>query len=107
LLFTAWKIHGAAFITLEGIVHLASGGTDENDRNVLGFLGAAHQLGQLETVHAGHLHIEDGQGEFVLQQQRQRLVRRQGLVDLAIFELDQSFERQQVFRQVVDDKQFG
>ncbi|MNP34615.1 hypothetical protein D3C76_1279120 [compost metagenome] len=101
------KVHCPALVALEGVVHLAPRGTDENDRNVLGLLGATHQLGQLEAIHARHLHIENGQGEFVLQHQRQGLFGRLGLMHLAVFALDQRVEGQQVFRQVVDDQQFG
>ncbi|MNY31851.1 hypothetical protein D3C86_1660300 [compost metagenome] len=62
-------VHGTAFIALERIVHITAGGADENDRDVLGHFRAAHQFGQLEAVHAGHLHVENGHGEFMLQQQ--------------------------------------
>ncbi|MNS95425.1 hypothetical protein D3C72_1296840 [compost metagenome] len=63
------EVHGAAFIAFERVVHFTPGGADKNDRDVLGFFGAAHQLRQFEAIHARHLHIEDGHGEFVLQQQ--------------------------------------
>ncbi|MNR24327.1 hypothetical protein D3C85_1413990 [compost metagenome] len=101
------KVHGSAFIALERIVELAAGGADEHDRDVLGLLRATHQLGQFKAVHAGHLHIEDGHGEFVLQQQRQGFVGRLCLVHDAVFALDQRFECQQILRQIVDDQQFG
>ncbi|MNC48780.1 hypothetical protein D3C75_979160 [compost metagenome] len=101
------KVHRAAFIALERVVHLAPGGGDEHDGDVAGLFRAAHQLGQFETVHARHLHIEDGQGELVLEQQRQRCLGRLCLVHLAVLALDQGVEGQQVFWQVVDDQQFG
>ena len=63
-------------VALEGVVQLAPGGADEHDRDVAGALGAAHQLGQFEAVHARHLHVQDGQRELVFEQQRQRLVAR-------------------------------
>ncbi|MNE28043.1 hypothetical protein D3C80_1214700 [compost metagenome] len=100
------KVHGPALVALEGIVHLAACGADENDRDVLGLLRAAHQLGQFEAVHAGHLHVEDSQGELVLEQQCQGLVGGLSLVHLAVFALDQRVQGQQVLRQVVDDQQF-
>ncbi|RMU46580.1 hypothetical protein ALP29_200888 [Pseudomonas syringae pv. avii] len=100
------EVHCAAFIAFEGVIEFATGGADEHNRDALGLFGTAHHLGQFKAVHAGHLYVKDGQGKFVLQQQRQRLVRRQRLVDDAIGTLDQRFERQQVFRQIVNDKQF-
>ena len=75
------EVDRAALVALEGVVQLAAGGADEDDRDVPRALGAAHQLGQLEAVHAGHLHVEDRQRELVLQQQRQRLLARARLVD--------------------------
>ncbi len=81
------EVHRAVFITGEGIVALTTGGADENDRDAAGLLRAPHQLGQPETVHLGHLHIDDGQGKVVLQQQGQCFVRRQGLEDLAVVPL--------------------
>lgn len=101
------KVHGPALVALEGIIHLAARRADEDDRDVLGLVGTAHQLGQFETVHARHLHIENGQCELVLQQQRQGSLGRLCLVHLAVLALDQGIERQQVFRQVVDNQQFG
>jgi len=100
------KIHRSALIPLEGIVHLAPGGADKDDGNIAGLLHAAHQLGQLESVHARHLHIENGQAELVLEQERQRLVGGLCLIHLAVIALDQGGQGQQVFRQVVDDQQF-
>ena len=50
---------------------------------------------------------ENGQGELVLQQQRQGLIGGQRLVHRAVFALDQRFKGQQVLRQIVDDQQFG
>ncbi|MCY1433845.1 hypothetical protein D9M71_498850 [compost metagenome] len=99
-------VHRATFIALERIVHVAAGGADENDRDVLGHFRTAHQFGQLETVHSRHLHVENGHGELMLQQQGQGFVRRHGLVHSAVVGADQCFKRQQVFRQVVDDQQF-
>ncbi|MNO97083.1 hypothetical protein D3C76_887780 [compost metagenome] len=101
------EVDGAAFVALERVVQFATGGADEHDRDVSGLFRTAHQLGQLEAIHAGHLHVEDGHREFVLQQQRQGLIGRQRLVDQTVFTGDQRFERQQIFRQIVDDQQFG
>jgi len=61
------EVHRAALVALEGVVEFAAGGTDEHDRDVLGFFGASHQFGQFKTVHAGHLHVENRHGEFVFQ----------------------------------------
>ena len=101
------EVDGAAFIAFEGVVEFTARGADEHNRDVLGFLGTAHQFGQLETIHAGHLHVQNRHGELVLQQQGQGFVGAQCLEHLAVLALDQRFEGQQVFRQIVDDQQFG
>ena len=101
------EVHRPALVALERVIEFTAGGADENDRDVFGFLGAAHQLGEFKAVHARHLYIEDGHGELVLQQQRKCFVRRQRLVHRAVLALDQRFEGQQVLRQIVDDQQFG
>ncbi|MNL34432.1 hypothetical protein D3C87_1564050 [compost metagenome] len=101
------EIHGAAFVALERVIELTAGGTDKHNRNVLGLFRAAHQFGQFKAIHPGHLYVEDGHGEFVLQQKRQRLVGRLRLVHGSVFALDQRFECQQILRQIVDDQQFG
>ena len=101
------EVDGAAFIALEGEIHFLAGRRDEDDGDVARLLRAAHQLRQLKTIHFRHLHVEDGQREIVLQQQGQRLFARGGLVDAAVALADQRIERAQVFRQIVDDQQFG
>ncbi len=98
------EIHRAALVTLEGVIELATGGADEDDGDLLGALGAAHQLGQLEAVHARHLHIEDGQCELVTQQQLQCLLGRFGLMNPYAGRLQQRVQSQQVLRQVIDDQ---
>ncbi len=88
------EVHGAGFIALEGVVEFAPGGADENDGNLLGALGTAHQFGELKTVHAGHLHVEDGQRELMAQQQFQRLFGRLRAMDPDVRRLQQGFQGQ-------------
>ncbi len=66
---------------------------------------AAHGLGQFEPVHFRHLHIEQGQGHVVFQQQLQRLFARGRLQQDQALAAQQHFQRQQVFLQVVDEKE--
>ncbi len=99
------EVHRTALVALEGVVELTASGADEDDGDLLGTLGAAHQLGQLEAVHARHLHIENGQGELMSQQQLQRLLGRFGLVHPDARRLQQRIQSQQVLRQVIDDEQ--
>ncbi len=100
-------IDRAGLVALERVVEFLAGGGDEDDRDLPGFLGAAHQFGQLEAVHARHLHVEKGHGKVVLEQQRQRLFTGAGLEDLAARAPDHGVQGLQVFRQIVDDQQFG
>ena len=52
---------------------LAGAGGHEDDRHSAGPLAAAHQLGQLEAVHLGHLHVEKRKRDVVDEQELERL----------------------------------
>lgn len=67
----------------------------------------AHHLGQFKAVHARHLDVEDGQREFVLEQQCERGVTGTGLVNHALVVAQQRLKRLQVLGQVIDDQDFA
>ncbi len=70
-------------------------------------LAAADQLGQLETVHLGHLHIQQGQGHVaVVEQQLQRLGAGLGLEEFDAVALQQRLDGDQVLGDVIDDQAF-
>ena len=64
----------------------------------------AHEFGQLEAVHLGHLHVEQGQGNVVLQEQLQRFGAGARLQQHESVATQQAFQRQQVFLEIVDQK---
>ncbi len=61
--------------------------------------------GELEAVHVGHLHIEQGQRDVVAQQQLQRLVARARLQQHDILAREQCLQREQIFLKVVDQEE--
>lgn len=69
--------------------------------------GSPHQPGQLEAVHAGHLHVQNSQRKVMVQQQVERIFARRGLKDQPVVLAYQRLQRAQVFRQVIDDQDFA
>jgi signal transduction histidine kinase len=55
-------------IARESVVQFLAGSTDKDNRYMARLFGPAHQFGQFEAIHAGHVDIEDGQRKFMLQQ---------------------------------------
>src|SRR5690606_29445169 len=70
------EVNGTAVIALERVARLRTAGTDEYDGDMSGTLGGAHHFGEFEAADFWHLHVDDSQREFVLQQQFQCFVRR-------------------------------
>ena len=99
------KVDGAGFITRKSVVEILRARADKDDGNAAGPLGAAHERGQFQPAHAGHLHVQDGQGKFVVQQQCQGLVARLGPENDAVLLADQRLQRDQVLAQVIDDQE--
>jgi hypothetical protein len=67
----------------------------------------AHQLGKVEAVQFGHLHVDEGQRHLVLEQQFKGALARFGLEDLSVAGPEQGLERQEIFRAVVNQQEFG
>ncbi len=63
------EVHRTAFVAHELAPLVVRAGGHEDQRNVARALGPADQLGELEAVHLGHLHIQQGQGHIVFAQQ--------------------------------------
>ncbi len=72
----------------------------EHDRDALGLLAGADQLGGLIAVHAGHVDVEQDDREFALEEMAQRLLPGIGEHDLGDI-LDHRGHREQVARIVV------
>src|SRR6476619_2597309 len=98
------EVDGAALVAPERPPLVARAGGDEDDRYVPCAFAASHQLGERESVHFRHLHVEQRQGDVVRQKQIQGLrpgMRRQHHHVLAP---QQRLEDQQVLVAVVDDQ---
>ena len=57
------EVDRAALVAAKHALLIARARGDEDDRHVLRALGAAHELGELEAVHLGHLHVEQREAE--------------------------------------------
>ena len=68
------EIDGAGLVAAKAPLAVGVAGRHEDDRNAPRAFVAAHQLGQLEAVHAGHLHVDQRQRHVVLKQKLERLV---------------------------------
>jgi hypothetical protein len=95
-------VHRATGIALEHGRGLLVGG-EENDRGQPRALAAAHQPGDLEAVHLGHLHVEQDQVDFVFEQ-RSGLPSRAGGQHLPILPGQQRPHADEVLRIVVYDQ---
>ncbi len=100
------EIHRAGFVTLEQPVLVVRAGGDENDRHVARAFAAAHEFGQFETIHLRHVHVEQGEGHVMQQQQLERFGAGAGLDQFDVVALQQRREDQEVFLEVVDDQAF-
>ena len=68
------KIDGASLVTLETALSIRRAGRHENDGDAPGFLVAPHKLGKLEAVKARHLHVDQRQGNIILQEDLKGLI---------------------------------
>ncbi len=76
------EVDRAGLIAAEPPLGVGAAGGQEDDRDVAAALVAAHQLGQFEAVHAGHLHVQQRQRHVVLEQELQGLLAGPGLQEL-------------------------
>jgi hypothetical protein len=101
------EVDRAGLVALEHPGRVARAGGDEDDRDVLGARGAAHQLGELEPVHVGHLDVDQRDRDVVDQQQLERLGAGPGAQRLDAVAAEQGLERDEVLDDVVDDQHLG
>jgi hypothetical protein len=66
------EIDGARLVAAEDADRLRGVGGHEDDRHAAGALGPAHQFSELEPVHGRHPHVDQGEGDVVLEQKLQR-----------------------------------
>ena len=109
----------AQHVGLEGLEHVVDGARlvaagdlgdvgahrgQEDDRRRAAALAPADELRGLEAVHARHLHVEQDDGEVLLQQRLERLLARPGRAQAHLQRLEHRREREQVLRPVVDEQ---
>jgi hypothetical protein len=83
-----------------GVVHRA----DEDDRRRLGARTLADERRGLEAVHARHVHVEQDDGELLLQQATQCLLARRCLDQILTELLQQHLVREELIRAVINDQ---
>ncbi len=98
------EVDRAGFVAVEDALRAVRAGGHEDDGDAPRAFGPAHQLGELEAVHVGHLHIEDGERELVLEQQLERLVARGRRGDRQPVLAQQRLEGDEVLVDVVDQQ---
>ena len=77
---------------------------DEDDRRRLGARPLPDHLRGLEAVHPRHVHVEQDDGEILLEQAAQRLLAGPRLDEILIQLLQQHLVREELIRPVVDDQ---
>ena len=100
------EIHRAGLVAAETPALIRCAGRHEDDGDAARTFAAAHQLREFEAVDLGHLHVQDGERDLVLQHQLQGLARGTRLQHLHGVRLEQRRQCQQVLRQIVDDQTF-
>lgn len=98
------EIDGSRFVALERAVEVVGACRDQDQRDVPRALVAAHQLGQLEAVDVGHLHVEQRQRHVVPQQQLERVAGRAGRQHGHVRPCQQRLQRVAVLLEIVDDE---
>ena len=99
------EVDRAGFVALEHAVLVARAGGDEDDRHVARALAAAHQLGELEAVHVGHLHVEQRQRDVVRRAAARAPRRRSAPCSSSTSSrAQQRREREEVLLEVVDEQ---
>jgi hypothetical protein len=90
------EVDRPGLVPLERARALLGGRRDEDDRDVPGALRPAHQLGQLEAAHAGHVDVDESEGEVVDQERLERLVAGPTGLDLGVAPAERGRQRDEV-----------
>ena len=101
------EVHGTAGIALEhGILGLRDG-RDKDDRGETRARRATHQARHFKAIHLRHLHVQQHQLDFVLQQTTQSGLAGSGATHLPGAVLQQGLHGHQVFLTIVHHQQGG
>jgi hypothetical protein len=77
-------------------------GGEEDNRRQARALAAAHEPRDLEAIHAGHLHVQQDQVDFMFEQGSQCFYTGRSGHDLPVLAFEQGAHADKVFRVVVD-----
>jgi hypothetical protein len=98
------EIDRARFVAAESAQRIVRRRGHENNRDVARALGAAHELGKLEAVHAGHAHVHERERDVMHEQELQRFVAGARGEELEAGPREHRFDRGEVLGHVVDDE---
>ena len=96
------EVDRAGLIATKAALAVGTTRRHEYYRNPPGAFVTAHQLGQLEAVQSGHLHVDERQRDVVSKQKFEGFVARARLQQHQPVAAKQCFQRQEIFLQIVD-----
>jgi len=97
-------VHRAHRVTLEDVRVFLADRAQEDDRDGSRFLARLDDLRDLEAVHTRHLDVEQDHGEFLAQHPLQSFRPRVGANQILAELLENRFEREKIFRSIVDEE---
>ena len=97
-------IDSACLISPEDLFGLSEGSGDEDDRNAFRAFATPHQFSSFKPIHHRHVHIQQNQGDVMLQHERQRFVTRNGFDDVQFIAPDDGFQGDQVLYTIINNQ---
>ncbi len=97
------EIDGAEGITARQVFIVIAGG-NENDGGVLGCDALADEGCGFKAVHAGHVDVEQDDGEFILEESAERFAARERADDILVQYVQGGFERENSLGLIVNQK---
>jgi hypothetical protein len=97
-------VDGAGSVAAEDMVSFLADGRDEDDRDAPGAFPLPDQLGGLEAVHVGHLHVQEDQRELLVEEMPQSLLARPCHDEVQVERGQHSLERDEVLALVIDEQ---
>jgi hypothetical protein len=97
-------VDGASLVALGHLADVGAHRGEEDDGRRAAALAPADVARGLEAVHTRHLHVEQNDGEVLLEQRLERLLARPRHAQAHAQRLEHRLERQQVLPPVVDEQ---
>ena len=94
----------AELVSAENRSVTAADGREEDDRRAARFLALTNQGGSLEAVQAGHLHVEQYDGELLIEKRLQRRAAGVGLDQVLPHLAEDGLQGEKILRLVVDQQ---